>query len=152
MSSVLVIGYCSTLRGDDAAGVRAAELIARRDADIQCICDHQLMPELAENISRADLVIFLDAQAGITEVAVRSLSADPAPRFHTHVVSPEILLALSGDVYGRVPGRAYAIGIPAKQFDFSEELSPETQQAVRMAVEKALECIDANDIAPHENR
>jgi len=31
MSKVLVIGYGNTLRGDDAVGVRAAELIASRN-------------------------------------------------------------------------------------------------------------------------
>ncbi|MFZ1977580.1 MAG: hydrogenase maturation protease [Bacteroidota bacterium] len=147
MNSTLVIGYGNTLRGDDAAGVRAAEFIARRAAGVECLCIHQLTPELAENLSRADTVVFLDAHAGITELTVRTLAAEAVPRMHTHIVSPEILLALCSDLYGRVPCRAFAIGIPAMQFDFTEELSPETQQAVLTAVEKALECINQNKIS-----
>jgi hydrogenase maturation protease len=147
MSSVLVIGYGNTLRGDDAAGVRAAELIVQRVQEIECLCVHQLMPELAENISRTDLVIFFDAQAGCTDLTVRSLAAVPVSLLHTHIVSPEILLTLSRDVYGRLPSQAYAIGIPAFQFDFSEELSPETQQAVLTAADRALEYINQNKIS-----
>ena len=98
MSKVLVIGYGNTLRGDDAAGVHAAGLIAKRHPEIICVCLHQLVPELAEQIAECDIVFFIDAQKDITQTNVR------------------------------------LVGIPASQFEFSEELSAQTDQAMHECV------------------
>jgi len=131
MSKVLVIGYGNTLRGDDAAGVKAAELIAQRHPEFEYIYLHQLVPELAEKIGDFDIVFFIDAQKDITQPSVRliapSIEADQ-PR--THFISPESLLALSQQLYQRMPSNAYVIGIPASEFKFSEELSAQTTQGV----------------------
>src|SRR5947207_2352820 len=61
--TVLIIGYGSSLRGDDGAGSIAAELLAERfkENDVQVRRCHQLVPELAEPISCAEVVIFVDA-------------------------------------------------------------------------------------------
>jgi hydrogenase maturation protease len=131
MSKVLVIGYGNTLRGDDAAGVKAAELIAQRHPEFEYIYLHQLVPELAEKIGDFDIVFFIDAQKDITQPSARliapSLEADQ-PR--THIISPESLLALSQQLYQRMPSKSYVIGIPASEFEFSEELSAQTAQGV----------------------
>ena len=131
MSKVLVIGYGNTLRGDDAAGVKAAELIAQRHPEFEYIYLHQLVPELIEKIGDYDIVFFIDAQKDITQPSVRliapSIEADQ-PR--THFISPESLLALSQQLYQRMPSNAYVIGIPASEFKFSEELSAQTTQGV----------------------
>jgi len=131
MNNVLVIGYGNTLRGDDAAGVKAAQLISQHHPEIICVCMHQLMPELAEQIAECDIVFFIDAQKDITQPNVQliepSIEADQ-PR--THFISPESLLTLSQQLYQHTPAKAYLVGIPASQFEFSEELSARTQQAV----------------------
>lgn len=131
MNKVLVIGYGNTLRGDDAAGIRAAELIAKRRPEIECVCMHQLMPELAEQIAVSDIVIFFDADVNVTQPNVRLVApsvVDDQPR--THFISPESLLQLCQLLYQRMPLKAYIIGIPASQFEFSEELSESTKKAV----------------------
>jgi hydrogenase maturation protease len=136
MSKVLVIGYGNTLRGDDAAGVHAAELIAKRHPEIICVRVHQLVPELAEQIAECDIVFFIDAQKDVTQLNARlvvpSVDADQ-PR--THFISPESLLALSKLLYQRIPAKAYIVGIPASQFEFSEELSAQTDLAMHECVE-----------------
>jgi hydrogenase maturation protease len=135
MTKVLVIGYGNTLRGDDAAGIRAAELIAKRRPEIECVCMHQLMPELAEQIAVNDIVIFIDADVNASQPNVRlvvpGVEADQ-PR--THFISPESLLRLSQQLYQHMPLKAYVIGIPASQFEFSEELSESTKKAVEESV------------------
>jgi hydrogenase maturation protease len=135
MSKVLVIGYGNTLRGDDAAGVHAAGLIAKRHPEIICVCLHQLVPELAEQIAECDIVFFIDAQKDITQTNVRLVapSAD-ADQPRTHFISPESLLALSQLLYQHIPAKAYVVGIPASQFEFSEELSAQTDQAMHECV------------------
>ncbi|MGD1043974.1 MAG: hydrogenase maturation protease [Bacteroidota bacterium] len=136
MSKVLVIGYGNTLRGDDAAGVHAAELVAKRHPEIICVCVHQLVPELAEQIAECNLVFFIDAQKDITETNARlvALSVD-ADQPRTHFISPESLLALSQQLYQHIPAKAYVVGIPAAQFEFSEELSVQTNLAMHQCVE-----------------
>ncbi len=52
----------------------------------------------------------------------------------THFISPESLLQLSQKLYQRMPSKAYVIGIPASQFEFSEELSEPTKKAVEESV------------------
>jgi hydrogenase maturation protease len=136
MSKVLVIGYGNTLRGDDAAGVQAAELIAKRHPEIVCVCLHQLVPELSEQIAEFDVVFFIDAQKDITQPNVRLVAPSiEADQSRTHFISPESLLALSQQLYQHVPAKAYIVGIPASQFEFSEKLSVQTDSAMHECIE-----------------
>jgi hydrogenase maturation protease len=135
MNKVLIIGYGNTLRGDDAAGIGAAELVAKRHPEIECVCMHQLMPELAEQIAESDIVIFFDADVNVTQPTIKSITPgveEGQPR--THFISPESLLSLSQQLYQRMPLKAYIIGIPASQFEFSEELSDSTKKSVEASV------------------
>ncbi len=61
MNRTLVIGYGNTLRGDDGAGICAAERAARRFPGVDILTVHELQPELAETMCRYHDVIFLDA-------------------------------------------------------------------------------------------
>src|SRR5579872_2398967 len=65
---VLIIGYGSWLRGDDAAGRLAARRLAERGFDAVDV--HQLTPELADRVASAGTVVFLDADAGLAPGAV----------------------------------------------------------------------------------
>ncbi len=135
MSKILVIGYGNTIRGDDSAGIRATELIANRVPDIECITLHQLLPEQAEQIAESDVVFFLDAQRDIRKLHVRSIepgAQSTQPR--THFISPDSLISLSRELYGRGPLKAFVIGIPAEQFELSESLSELTAHAVEECV------------------
>ena len=142
MSKVLIIGYGNTLRGDDAAGVKAAELISQHHPEFEYIYLHQLVPELAEQIAECDLVFFIDAQKDITQPNMRlivpGVGADQ-PR--THFISPESLLSLSQQLYQRTPSKVYVIGIPASEFEFSEELSAQTELAIHQSVAIVEKCL-----------
>ena len=59
---LLVIGYGNTLRGDDGVGPRAAEAIATLALPgVRALVCPLLTPELAEAVSQAGVVIFVDA-------------------------------------------------------------------------------------------
>ena len=64
-AGVLVVGYGNPLRSDDGIGWHAADLLATdpRLAGAQVLTHHQLAPELAEDISRASLVVLVSAAA-----------------------------------------------------------------------------------------
>jgi hydrogenase maturation protease len=133
----LAIGYGNTLRSDDAAGVRAAECAASRFQNLDTVTVHELQPELAETISRYEEVFFLDAGVDFHDVHAELIEpgADPRPDgSHSH--SPESLLSLCRTLYNHTPERSVLIVIPARNFDFGEQLSPFTRQMVDAAVER----------------
>ena len=94
------------------------------------------MPELAEQIADCDIVFFIDAQEDITETNVQLVAPNvEADQPRTHFISPESLLALSQQLYRHLPAKTYVVGIPASQFEFSEELSAQTELAMHQCVE-----------------
>ena len=135
MNRTLVIGYGNTLRGDDGAGVRAVELLAAQVPEVDCLCLHELQPELAETISRYDEVYFLDATISSTDLRHSTLEPDSAALNGSHALSPAALLSLSKALYFRRPDTAILIEIPAWQCDFGETLSTPTQGFVDACVE-----------------
>lgn len=127
---MLIIGYGNPLRTDDAVGQVVAEALEgwREDMDVQTL--YQLTPELAEPISRADHVVFIDARAGVlpgvvlSEPVEAAAAADVPPGAFTHHVSPAGLLGAARALYGRAPGGTL-ISIGAASFEYGSRLSPE---------------------------
>lgn len=61
LDRVIVIGYGNTLRSDDGAGQKVAEILASWHLpQVRSISVHQLTPELAAPIAEAELAIFVD--------------------------------------------------------------------------------------------
>ncbi len=73
---VIAIGYGNSLRSDDGAGQKVAEIIASWQLpDVQSISVHQLTPELAAPIAEAELAIFID----VYDIAAKIDLVDLAP-------------------------------------------------------------------------
>lgn len=131
--TTLVIGIGNPWRGDDGAGPAAVErLVAEGVPDgAAAIVVHQLTPDLAEPISSAGRVIFVDAavdlQAGA--IGIRDLTPDASRRPTTHHLEPAAVLALSTTLYGRAPS-ATLVTIGAAQFDEVDRLSEPVHQAI----------------------
>jgi hydrogenase maturation protease len=142
--NTLVIGFGNALRGDDGAGLIAAELLLERihSPEVEIIPQHQLTPELMEPISRAARVIFIDAAVSGPAGKVHRIPLRPAPacaRF-THHATPESLLAGAQALYGHTP-EATLYTIPGRSFEIGQELSPSVRVAVNelvAALEKEL--------------
>ena len=86
-AGVLVVGYGNSLRGDDGIGWHAARLLTDdpRLAGARVLACHQLVPELAVDVSRAALVVLVDAAAdgdpgAVSVRRVQPRRTDPAPR------------------------------------------------------------------------
>jgi hydrogenase maturation protease len=132
-----VIGYGNTLRGDDGAGPRAAEAVAAMNwPGVRALVCPMLTPELADPVSRACVVIFVDASVdGPREVLLRRLEPAESGQIMAHAADPRTLLALARDVFGRAP-EAWWLTIPAVKFDFDEEMSPVARRGLAAALEK----------------
>ena len=133
----LVIGYGNTLRGDDGVGPRVAEAVGKLNLPgVRTLICPLLTPELAEPISRAAKVIFVDAAVDAPkEVQWRKLEPNETSQLMAHAADPRTMLALARDVFGHVP-EAWWLTIPAVDLGFSEEFSPEVQRGFAEAVEK----------------
>ncbi len=136
--TTLVIGYGNDLRSDDAAGVRAAGLLAEQHREHRTIVVRQLTPELAADIAMADRVVFLDAYpaeqdgASLRVERVRE-TADGHDSPFGHRSDPESLVRLAHYLFGTAP-EAWVVGIPAFRFDAGEAISPTTSHWIDEAV------------------
>lgn len=131
----LIIGYGNDLRGDDAAGRVAADMItALHLPDVTVLSMHQLTPELASLLAQAHEAIFLDADvSGCQVVRVTHILPQTDCQHMGHRATPEALLALTRAVYSYSPD-AWLISIPAIDFTLGAPLSPQAHNGVVQAV------------------
>jgi len=141
MSRVLIIGYGNPLRGDDALGWRVTERLRElvQSPEIEILTLHQLMPELMETLSEAELAIFVDAGEGAPpgELTERLIEAGIAAGAFTHHATPEALLAGARSLYGRA-AEGVLFTVTAADFSLGAELSPAVSARVDELVERVL--------------
>ncbi len=141
MATALIIGYGNPLRGDDGLGQRAAELLEEEfaGADVQVRACQQLTPELAEEVSAAEVVLFIDAahDSPPGEFRCRRLEADSrASASFAHALEPEALLAAAHALYGRCPDAAL-LSVGGEHFGHTASLSSTVEQALPALLEMA---------------
>ena len=131
----LLIGYGNTLRGDDAVGPKVIEAIAAlKLPGVETLSCDLLTPELADPVSRADKVIFVDAAIDAPmEVQLRPLAPANSSQIMAHAADPRTLLALARDVFGHAP-QAWWLTIPVESMGIGEELSPPAQRGLQTAI------------------
>jgi hydrogenase maturation protease len=136
----LVVGYGNSLRGDDGVGWHAAARLAAdpRLAGAEVLARHQLTPELAEDVSRAEVVVLVDARddgsvpgsISVQPVAPRR----PAGTAWSHHLDPAVLAGLADVLYGMVPPM-FLVSVAAASFAGDDRLSPALEQALPGVVE-----------------
>lgn len=130
-TKALIIGYGNSLRSDDAVGLHIARKLAA--AGYQTIETCQLLPELAEKVAQADLVVFVDCYLDIPPGHIRVGSIPTGgPQLHSPC-SPAQLLTLAKEVYGAEP-EAFFVGVGPTSLDLGESLSPLVWAAIPQAV------------------
>ncbi len=136
----LVIGYGNTLRSDDGVGAKVAAAVNELAlSGVAVLVLHQLTPELAETISGARAVVFVDAAVdAATEVQVRQLEPAEGAQLMAHAADPRSLLAFAQQLFGRCPP-AWWLTIPVENLEFGEELSPLARRGYETALEKIQE-------------
>lgn len=133
---MLVLACGNPLREDDGAAWRVAAALCGSGFDMRCL--QQLGPELAEDVSRAEEVLFLDAREGGEPGAVRieALSRAAEGPGLSHALSPGALLLCAERLYGRAP-RAALLTLTGERFGHGEGLSPTVQAALPEAIRLA---------------
>jgi hydrogenase maturation protease len=133
----LVIGYGNTLHCDDGVGCRVAEQVeALKLPGVSAMSRPLLTPELAEPISRASCVVFVDASIDApAEVRLRPLTPGESGQIMAHASDPRTLLALARDVFGCAP-KAWWLTIPAENPEIGEKLSGSTRRGLVRAMDE----------------
>jgi hydrogenase maturation protease len=139
----MLIGYGNPVRGDDGLGWYIADLLMRygTEQDVEIKTCHQLTPELAEPISQADFVVFIDAHIGLKPGLITSTQVEPSSVLEipsTHHLTPPTLLGLAKKLYGQCP-KAVAMSIAGQSFELGTALS----DVVLAAVPQLLEYVSA---------
>ena len=164
-SRVLVIAYGNAVRGDDGLAWRAAEQVKKlfpsadvEVPDVKVLERHQLVPELAEELSRSLAVIFVDAAAAqpgkthpgeiqVAEITDQEVNSASEP-FH-HQFSPMSLVALGKELYQSRP-RAFVASLVGEDFAPGENLSPVVERAMPEFVRR-IEKLIRDLLPPGEN-
>ena len=136
---IWVAGFGNEYREDDGAGVILARrihefLAARAEAEASLCLEHQLLPELAEELG-VDVAVFCDADTRLYEEGFSMREIFPNPRldgFNIHSMGPEWLLALAAQV-GREPRKAVLISVSGERFDFSDAPTPVCLERIERA-------------------
>ena len=155
MTRTLVIGFGNVYRRDDGVGFVVLNALRERlglpalDVDeygyddlgheVDTLFLHQLVPELAETVAEYDLVVFVDAHVGTIPDPIREEQLVTCYESATvpHQLHPCSLLAMARDLYGGEP-RGMLLSIRGHDFDFGEELSPQTAALVGESVDRIL--------------
>jgi len=140
----LILACGNTLRGDDGVGLWLADWAEHRFASqpgVRVIADHQWTPELAEDVARAESVLFIDCSLDSAPGSVHLKTVEPAPTGKgqaTHHVGAAELLALSHELYNSLPHEAMQLTIGAGSTELGESFSP----AVTAALTEACKLIE----------
>jgi len=142
--AVLVIAWGNPLREDDAVawhvleGLRSLKPRPGLPA-LHLRHAHQLAPEMAECVSKAQGVVFIDARRDGTPGEVRCEEIAPSAGQNplAHSLSPQALLLYAEQLYGRAP-RAVVLSITGERFGMGESLSPAVRRALPRAIRKVL--------------
>jgi hydrogenase maturation protease len=147
MAKILVIGYGNPLRGDDSFGHRAVEALKSevRGSEVEFVDCQQLTPELAEQVSKADLVLFVDADMDGVAGTIHSHRIEPSGGKQidslVHHLDPCALLALSKALYKKAP-ESMLMTVTGECFGYGSQLSTEVKKALPGVVHHMKELIE----------
>ncbi len=150
MPRVLIIAYGNPMRCDDGIAWRAADALEEHfsSSEVEILRVHQLAPELAEEITRCDAVIFVDAASPDSnngkpgEVRCQEIGLlQGAPRF-SHQLSPAALVALARQLYSARPS-AFSVTLAGQCFDHGDSLSPVVEVALPTLVVRIVALVES---------
>lgn len=157
VSQVLIIGYGNVLREDDGAGYRTAEELQQYyhdDPAVAVIASHQLLPEMAPDIARSGLVVFLDASSAEEPGRISQSRIQPQARGvgFTHQLTPAALLSLAATLYGHAP-EAVGITLAGWSFKVRDRLSCGAEMLLPVLIAQARSAVESHrrQVVPCQN-
>lgn len=135
----LILACGNTLRSDDGVGPWLAAWAEDRFRDeprIRIIARQQWTPDLAEDVARADAVVFVDCaiDSSAGEVRVRPVASEaPGSGLATHHTGAAELLQLAQDLFESRPRHALLLTVGAGSTELAESFSSGVTDALPQA-------------------
>ena len=132
----LIIACGNRLRGDDAVGPAAADVVEQwRLPGVHVLIVHQLTPELIDEMKLVERVLFVDAAISTGEYpfVICAVAPRKSRRALGHHETPENLLALLGELEGRAT-EAWLLKISACSFEHVDVLTAKAEDNVKAAL------------------
>jgi hydrogenase maturation protease len=159
LKRTLLLGYGNQDRGDDGVAWHILAMIARKcgfefNQDLGEIATYppnsldflfilHLTPELGETLAEYERICFIDAHTGAIqedlhqEILGSTFQHSPL----THHTTPETCLFITETLYGKRP-EAILVSVRGYQFEFTRQLSEQTQNLAEQALEKIWEWVE----------
>ena len=137
---ILVFGYGNLSRGDDALGPLLLERIEDQcDLDaVEILTDFQLQVEHALDLENRKLILFVDASVSCKAAFdFFELQALKDKSYSTHAMSPASVLQVYQTIKKQTPPPAFLLSIQGLSFELGEELSPQAENNLHLAVQFA---------------
>ncbi len=126
----LILACGNTLREDDGVGPFLAAWAEERfagEAGLRVIARQQWTPELAQDLTEAEAVLFVDCSVDTKAGEVRVVTIGPAEStaagLRTHHLGAPELLALSKELYGTMPRTSLLMTVGAGSLELREGFS-----------------------------
>jgi len=137
MSGILIVAYGNPLRCDDGLAWQVAQQLAEQNlsGDCRIITCYQLAPELAQPVSQAATVLFIDAARGGVpgEITSGPLKPQRSSSAFTHEFSPGAILRIAEELYGSC-AKAFTISLCGECFDHGEKISATVEESLPRVV------------------
>ncbi len=135
----LIIGYGNPSRGDDALGPLALAALERHPAAagrIELLTDFQLQIELVTDMAGRERVIFIDADASLSQpFSFTPLQAQSGTLSTSHALAPASLLGVYAHFHACAAPPAFLLAIRGYQFELGAPLSGAARQNLDAAVQ-----------------
>lgn len=161
-SRCLILACGNTLRGDDGVGLWLAEWAEQHFAKqpgVRIIADHQWTPELAEDVARAQSVLFIDCSLDTAPGSLHLTPVEPAAAgqgINTHHQNAAELLALARELYASLPLNTQLLTIGAGSIElgetFSAAVTAALPEACKLIEETILQLLSAPQPDPANRR
>lgn len=132
---ILIYGYGNPGRQDDGLGPAVAEAIEKDGIPgVDSDANYQLNVEDAAEIAEFEKVIFVDASKNQdSELSFKKLEAAQEIAFTSHSVSPQSVLAICEEHFGKSP-EVWLLGVRGYSFEMLEGLTPQGTKNLNDAV------------------
>jgi hydrogenase maturation protease len=140
-----LVGIGNTLRADDGVGAYVCEQISLLvQADITVITTHQLNIGMAEDLSKFDRVIFIDASLDEKTFSFKPVMMENNPtQTFSHQINASMLAKLTQQLFF-CPTAFYICAIGANDFKMGNGLSATTQSNADAAIALLAEWLQSN--------
>jgi hydrogenase maturation protease len=146
----LILACGNTLRGDDGIGPFLCSWAEERfagESGVRAISCQQWTPDLAEDVSLAESVVFMDCALDLEpgQLLLREITAAEPKPVSTHHLGAAELLRLAMDFYEATPRRACLLTVGAGSVELGEEFTapvkavlPDAEALLELTVRQLL--------------